>query len=299
MPTPKHTACLALLLLAPSAGWAHQPVMDMAPRWSGGYGFQTRYESVVSGRLEREGREIANPQGLGAESRTQWFEGVYTFHRSFRATFKLPYEHQRKRLFKDGLVRDAEASGVGDLILAFPIKRYRNHMTHTNNLAVNPSITLPTGKTQGDIPLGRGTVDYGLSVSYAREAVKTFGLWDLWTNLHTKGADGKTKGNTVGFDMNVGFYPYQNSKKEFATLLLWGTHFRHQSRDRLAGGATDGNSGGLWVEMAPVFVVLYKNLAFRTEAYFPVHRKLNGVQLVHDYRFQIGIGITFPSVSPF
>ena len=28
--------------------FAHQPVMDMAPRWSGGYGFQVRYESFGS-----------------------------------------------------------------------------------------------------------------------------------------------------------------------------------------------------------------------------------------------------------
>lgn len=290
---------MALLFLAPSAAMAHQPVMDMAPRWSGGYGFQTRYESVVSGRLELDGREIANPQGLKSESRTLGFEGVYTFHRSYRVTFKLPYNHLRKRFLKDGLLRDAEASGLGDMILAFPIKRYRNYMTHTDNLAFNPSMILPTGKTGGDVPLGRGTVDYGLSVSYAREAVKTFGLWDLWSNIHTKGTDGKIKGNLVGFDMNVGLYPYQDSKKEIAALLLWGTHVRHQFKNRLPGGTLDADSGGRWVEMAPIFVVLHRNLAFRAEAYFPVHRRLNGAQLVNDYRFQTGIGITFPSWTPF
>lgn len=299
MTTHKQTVRLALLLLAPSAAMAHQPVMDMAPRWSGGYGFQTRYESVVSGRLERDGQEIANPHGLRSERRTQWLEGVYTFHRSFRATFKLPYEYQRKRFLRDGLVREAEASGLGDLILAFPIKRYRNFMTHTDNLALNPSLTLPTGSTGGDIPLGRGTIDYGLSVSYAREAVKTFGLWDLWSKFHTRGVGGKIKGNIVGFDMNVGLYPYQNSNKEISTLLLWGTHARQQFKDRLPHGSRDGNTGGHWVEMAPIFVVLYKNLAFRAEIYFPIYRRMNGIQTVSDYSFQTGIGITFPSRMPF
>lgn len=290
---------MALLLLAPSAALAHQPVMDMAPRWSGGYGFQTRYESVTSSRLELDGRKTDNPQGLRSELRTQWLEGVYTFHRSVRVTLKLPHEWHRRRFLKDGVVQEAEASGLGDLILTVPFKRYRNYMTHTDNLAFNPSITLPTGKTGGKIPLGRGTVDYGLSVSYAREAVKTFGLWDLWSKLHTKGADGKTKGNIVGLDMNVGLYPYQNSREEFSTLLLWGTHVRRQFKNRLSGGALDADSGGLWVEMAPIFVVLYKNLAFRVEAYFPVHRRMNGTQLVNDYSFQTGIGITFPSLTPF
>ena len=27
---------------------AHQPVMDMAPRWAGGWGFQFRYETLGS-----------------------------------------------------------------------------------------------------------------------------------------------------------------------------------------------------------------------------------------------------------
>lgn len=290
---------LALLILAPSVAIAHQPVMDMAPRWSGGYGFQTRYESVTSGGLELDGRSVDNPLGLKSTSRINWFEGVYTFHRSFRVTFKLPYEHRNKRFLKDGQLKEAGASGLGDMILTFPIKRYRNYMTHTDNLAFNPSIILPTGKTEGDVPLGRGTVDYGLSLSYAREAVKTFGLWDLWSKLHTKGSDGKVKGNLVGFDMNVGLYPYQDSKKQIATLLLWGTHLRQQFKGRLASGLPDDNTGGLKLEMAPIFVVLYKNLAFRVEAYFPVYRRLNGTQLVNDYRFNAGIGITFPSLTLF
>ncbi len=278
---------------------AHQPVMDMAPRWQGGYGFQTRYESVTSHRLEQDGREIINPQGLKFESQTQWFEGVYTFDRSIRITFKLPYEQRRGRFLKDGLAKDAEASGLGDLILAVPMKRYRNYMTHTDNLAFNPSIVLPTGKTGGDVPLGRGTVDYRLSVSYAREAVKTFGLFDFFSNIHTKGADGNVKGNLIGFDMNVGSYIYQKSDQEIATLLLWGTHIRHQFKDHLAGGGANDNSGGRSVEMAPIFVMLYKNMAFRAEIYFPVYRRRNCAQLVNDYRLQMGIGITFPSRTPF
>lgn len=290
---------LALLLLAPPTAMAHQPVMDMAPRWSGGYGFQTRTESESKDRLELDGSGTGNPLGLKSESVTQWFEGVYTFHRSYRVTFKLPYENRSAKLLKDGQVRDVKASGLGDMILAFPIKKYVNHMTYTTNLALNPSITLPTGSTSGPLPLGRGTVDYGLSLSFAREAIKTFGLWDLFGKVHTKGADGKTKGNLIGFDMNFGIYPYQDSSKEFATLLLWGTHLRQDFRGRLSDGRLDSNSGGRLVEMAPIFVVLYKNLAFRTEAYFPVYRRLNGSQLVSDYRLNAGIGITFPSLTPF
>lgn len=288
-----------VFLLIPSLGFGHQPVMDMAPRWSGGYGFQTRYESTTSDRLELDADRTDNPLGLKSESRVNWFEGVYTFHRSFRVTFKLPFEQRRKRLLKDGQLKDVEASGLGDIILAFPIKRYTNYMTYTTNLAFNPSFILPTGSTRGDLPLGRGTVDYGLSVSLAREAVHTFGLWDLFTRINTKGFDGNRKGNLVGFDMNVGLYPYQDSRKEIATLLLWGTHGRYEFKDRLSDGTLDNDTGGAKLEIAPIFVLLYQNLVFRTEVYFPVYRRLNGTQLVNDYSFQTAIGITFPSVTPF
>ena len=43
-----------------TAALAHQPVVDMAPRWNGGYGFQTRVEHANSDTIT-------------------WLEGVYTF----------------------------------------------------------------------------------------------------------------------------------------------------------------------------------------------------------------------------
>ena len=70
----------------------HQPVMDMAPRWAGGWGFQFRYETLGSNKL-LDGRY--SNAGLSHYRNTTWFEGVYTWKRSIRATFKLPY-HQIK-----------------------------------------------------------------------------------------------------------------------------------------------------------------------------------------------------------
>ena len=72
--------------------FAHQPVMDMAPRWNGGYGFQVRYERFGSDRTIHE-QDILSSYF----QQTYWLEGVYTWHRAKRITFKLPYhmiEHQ-------------------------------------------------------------------------------------------------------------------------------------------------------------------------------------------------------------
>lgn len=98
-----------LAALAGSA-WAHQPVMDMAPRWSGGYGVQTRLEHANS-------------------DSTLWLEGVYTFRPSLRVTAKLP--------FNDG--------ELGDAILAVPLKRYYNRGGFTSNWGLTPQVRVPSG----------------------------------------------------------------------------------------------------------------------------------------------------------
>ena len=70
---------------------AHQPVMDMAPRWKGGYGFQLRYEANNKKKLMSGEDSVANPLGLKSEISTLWFEGVYTFTRERRVSYKVPF----------------------------------------------------------------------------------------------------------------------------------------------------------------------------------------------------------------
>ena len=60
-----------------------------------------------------------------------------------------------------------------------------------------------------------------------------------------------------------------------------------------------GNTGGFKLEMAPIAVVLWRNLALRMETYLPVYKNLNGTRLTGSYTLQGGIGITFPSPNPF
>ena len=88
---------------------AHQPVMDMAPRWNGGYGAQTRITH-------------AN------DTTPTWVEGVYTFKPALRMTLKVPYSDGKS----------------GDAILAMPIKRYKNAGASTSNWGLTPSVRMPT-----------------------------------------------------------------------------------------------------------------------------------------------------------
>ena len=97
-----------VILCLSTAALAGQPVMNMAPRWDGGYGFQTRLEHFNG-------------------TTTTWLEGVYTWDKSIRATIKMPF-------------RGGE---LADVILGLPLKRYKNEPTRTSNWGVTPSVQLP------------------------------------------------------------------------------------------------------------------------------------------------------------
>lgn len=102
---------LAVLLFTLASNlYAHQPVMDMAPRWNNGYGVQTRIEHANS-------------------ETTTWLEGVYTFKPSLRMTLKVPQSNGE----------------IGDAIFAMPIKRYKNAGAFTSNWGLTPSVRMPTG----------------------------------------------------------------------------------------------------------------------------------------------------------
>ncbi|MEM9624545.1 MAG: hypothetical protein AAF993_23090, partial [Pseudomonadota bacterium] len=150
--------------------WAHQPVMDMAPRWDGGYGVQTRVEHFD-------------------DTTTTWVEGVYTWDRSIRATFKLPYRDGR----------------VGDLILGMPLKKYINAGASTANWSITPSVQLPTGE--------EGEWDVGVSFSYSSETPRFYQLYDLYS-----------WGDRTGLDINAGFaFPGRGS----GMFALWDISALH------------------------------------------------------------------------
>ena len=101
---------LFLLGITAAGAFAHQPVVDMAPRWNGGYGVQTRVEHANSDTVT-------------------WVEGVYTFKPAVRMTLKIPYD----------------GDGLGDSIFAVPLKKYTNAQGYTSNWGLTPSLRMPSG----------------------------------------------------------------------------------------------------------------------------------------------------------
>lgn len=277
---------------------AHQPVMDMAPRWAGGYGFQLRMESLTRNDLEKDGIPLENPLGLKSESLITWMEGIYTFRRGLRMTFKLPYIDRETRVLKGGQLVEQNVSGLGDLILGFPLKRYFNYPNYSGNIAITPSFRLPAGSTSPTSRLGRGTVDYNLSASVSVEMFKLYTYLDLFSWFNTEGSDGVRKGNLIGFDLDLGVHPYHNYLCNLGSFLMVGFSGRHEFKDKLSTEELVPNSGELRLEVIPTFVLYWNNWMWRTQYHIPIYQRLNGTQLADSFKFQTGIGLTFKSFSP-
>lgn len=212
------TFTLAALTLSIDVS-AHQPVMDMAPRWNNGYGFQTRIEH--------------------SDAKTvTWLEGVYTFKPSVRMTLKLPYIDSRTGDQAKRGTDNYSASGMGNAILAVPLKRYKNAGAFTSNWSVTPSLRMPTGNSE----MEDNDWDAGLSVSYSSESRKIYSLYDVYT------LDDK-----VGIDINWGLVHADGKGSSWFTL--WDI------------SAQDSDAGER-VLTGPVLVYFKRNVIVRAEYKF-------------------------------
>ncbi|MDM3870801.1 transporter [Porticoccus sp. W117] len=277
---------------------AHQPVMDMAPRWNDGYGFQLRHESYGSGKLLAGSGELSNSNGLERHVNKTWLEGIYTFNPSKRITFKLPYVEQRRVALVDGQPVAQSNSGLGDLILAMPLKRYTNKGANTSNWGITPQIRLPTGSSSGDFAISDGSVDLGLSVSYSAEGFpfgkdkpSLYQLYDLFYWYNREGDDRMREGDVVGLDINLGLHPIHNNNTNSGMYLMWDVSARHTQAPNEFTRTTA--SGGKRVHSGPVLVLYRGNMMFRAEYKLALYEKVDGLSLSRGDEFTVGIGWTF------
>jgi len=268
---------------------AHQPVMDMAPRWENGYGFQVRQEHRHSDKLIDKNDKVANPLGLKREVNTTWLESVYTFHRSRRVTLKIPWVYQERVADVDGVATKQKDHGLGDIILGVPLKLYENKTHATYNLGFTPSLRIPSGKTSGDYPLSDGSLDAGLSLSFSHESFKLYQFYDLFYWINNKGRRGQHEGNQLGFDANVGIHPYHNNETNTGVFLMMDFSARYKEE----GTKISGNNAGSRVSVGPVFVFYRNNMMFRTEYKIPVYEYALGSQVSYGNELNVGIGFTF------
>jgi len=280
-----------LLIAWGVASHAHQPVMDMAPRWENGYGFQLRAERFGSDELKRGSDEIPNPGGAERYVNTTWLEGVYTFNRAIRTTIKIPYVNQKRTIpgVNNGIRQTNK--GLGDIIVGLPLKKYKNKGAVTQNWGITPSIRIPTGDDSGSFPISDGSWDVGLSLSYSRETPMIYQFYDLYYWKQGSGSRGMQSGDSRGLDVNVGFHPWHSNETDSGVFLLWDVTARHEDAPNLRNLTTA--SGGDRVQTGPVFMFYRDNFMVRGEYKFLAYEDVDRIGLSRGDEFSISIGFTF------
>ena len=265
---------------------AHQPVMDMAPRWEEGYGFQIRHESYGSNKLMKGDSEIANNANDKFSVNTNWFEAVYTFDKSKRITFKLPYVKKTKTT--DSITKTKE--GFGDLILAMPLKQYHNQKGFTYNFGLTPQIRLPTGDDSGDLAISDGSTDLGLSFSYSSETPTFYQLYDIFYWVNNKGSRGMNDGNELGLDINLGYHNIHRNETNAGMFLIWDLSARKKQQGHTLNNQINGSS---LIQTGPVLVLYKDNIMFRGEYKLPIYESFKNTGFSRGKEINIIIGLTY------
>ena len=277
---------LLATLLWPAAAFAHQPVMDMAPRWQGGFGFQLRHQyNGSSVRLRGDG-SVDNSLRLSRHRHETWFEGVYTFLREVRLTAKLPLVHERRVLEQDGEVSRHSSFGMGDMVAAMLFKHYYNEATHTGNFSVTPQLRLPTGSVAEGT--GDGSFDPGLSISFSAENTQVFQLYDVFY-FHNTAGDNSDRGDLFGLDVNVGLHPYHSNADNAGLFVLADFSLRHE----LQGFDRWGTTGGSRLSIGPVLMPYRENVMARFTLKIPIYQHVYGEQFAHGVELHAGVGAAF------
>ena len=158
---------------------ADQPIMNMMPRWSGGWGFQFIEEYRYNPELLLGGNEVG--RDLSEEVHILNIEGVYTWQRWIRLTAKLPYVVHAEREVPNGLggVTRQTDSGFADLTLALPLKQYFNLDGRTGSWTFAPQLRVPLADDD-DYEIGDGEWGGGLFLGYETETT----YWYIGTGLN-------------------------------------------------------------------------------------------------------------------
>jgi hypothetical protein len=280
---------VGLLLIIVEPTLAHQPVMDMAPRWQNGYGFQIRQEYRSSDQLMSGDSQVDNPFRQDRAVKTTWLEGIYTFEREVRLTIKIPYLDQKRSTLRNGLAVHETGRGLGDIIIGMPLKSYTNEDSATSNIAFTPSIRLPTGSTSDDFPVGDGSTDLGASFSASWEQSDLYQYYDLYYWKNGDGDRGIHTGDEIGFDANIGWHPYHNNLTNEGVFFMWDVSARYEKR----GQSTAGVIGGKRVSSGPVFVYYKGGMMIRAEYKYPLYENVFDTQVSYGQELNVGIGLVF------
>ena len=167
-------------------------------------------------------------------------------------------------------------SGIFDLILGIPLKKYFNMERSTINVGITPQVQLATGKLS---EIRSSYTGYGLSLSYSAEDPIIYQLYDMFGWINNDGS------KFLGLDVNLGWHPFHNNQKNQGLFIMWDVSGRIKlNRD-------DSRTQSLFI--GPQFVVYKKNVMARGVLKYPVYENRDSHKIATGIIFQTGIGFVF------
>ena len=199
---------------------ADQPIMNMMPRWDGGWGVQLIQEYRHESALKLGNQEIGN--GLTENVHIAHLEGVYTWDRSIRLTVKVPYVLEANRSILDDMsnvVRQKD-SGLGDITVALPLKKYFNLDGRSGSWTLAPQLRIPTN-SKDEFDIYDRAWGAGLYAGYETET----SVWFISVGAGAWFFEGSEEEEIsahidLGWNFEIG---EQNGQ------LLWETDFKYES----------------------------------------------------------------------
>lgn len=212
---------LLIAALAPLS--ADQPIMNMMPRWDGGYGVQVLADTIHRSDL-KQGKDVVG-DGFSEDISRLHLQGVYTWDRSIRLTFKLPYviDARREVLATNGDKVVQHDQGLGDLTLALPLKHYFNLATRSGSWTVAPQLRVPLGSKDSSYQVANRVWGTGISVGYETETYQLFFATSAsaWVFEDPEPAE-------YGWSLDLGWNARDNMQ------LLWESDFKWDDEDALS-----------------------------------------------------------------
>ena len=196
--------------------------------------------------------------------------------------------------------------GVSDVIVDTKwIFLTRNRLGGTTRVGIEGGVKVPLGGTAATMPdgaiaprslqLGSGSWDFPFKALFTLTQGHGGLLANVGYRLNTAD-EGLKAGNVFSYDVAVGlrFFPWVYKSLRDQTLVAYlELNGEVAARDETTG-TPNPNSGGHVLFLSPDFQWIPTAwLLFEGSVQFPIVHDLNGTQLKHDTRFQLGTRIRF------
>ncbi len=213
---------VVLTVAGATMAWADQPIMNKMPRWDNGWGFQFVEEYRHESALLMGNDEVGD--GLTEDVHITHIEGVYTWDRAIRLTAKLPVINDARRELLDGSGRKfaQRDSGIGDLTLALPLKKYFNLDGRSGNWSLTPQLRVPLGTRDiSKYSIADRVWGGGLGLGYETETKHYFFATGVTGWFFEGDEPGEVSAHVdLGYNINIGDKNGQ---------VLWETDFIYES----------------------------------------------------------------------